>query len=316
MTDSAAPTTTLRKAAIVLTTLGEDLAARVCCDLPAEQTRLLQQELATLDQVPPEEHNAVLDEFLALAWADRNKPATRTPDPAAEDLRFLTRLNDLEPVVLWRALREERLQTVAAVLSHLTPSRAGQLLAHYDQDIAADIAYRAAHLGSPSPGALEALGGALSRELGGIQGRGASSPEISLQFVVDLIGSMPTDRGKLVLRALQARDPEFGDGVAEQVFTFEDVSKLGDDDLQRVLRTLDMSILVVALKGTPPELKERFRQNLSQRGRERLEEEMDMLGRVPLSQVQEAQKQVCQEIRNLAETGDIRLDSAGTQYVE
>lgn len=311
----SAETASLRKAAIVLATLGEDLAARVCLDLPADQTRLLQDELAHLEDVPAYELNSVLDEFLTLATAPPVADPSVSED-ALEDLRFFTRLNDLQPAVLWRALHEEGPVIAAAVLSHLTPTQAGLLLSFYSDAEAADIAYRAAHLGSPSPGALEALAAGLRSNLGGLQNRTGGTAELSLQFVADLIGSMPGNQGKAILQAMQHVDKKFGDGVAEQVITFDDISKLADQDLQRMLRAVDLSVVVLALKGTSAEIRERIKQNLSQRGRERLDEEMEMLGRVPLSQVQDAQKQVCQQLRALAEADEIRLDSGDVEYVE
>lgn len=323
----------LRKAAIIVAALGEDLATDVCASLPVSQVLSLGEAVSQLHHVPATEFNEVLDEFLSAA---RSSAALGGPayakslldgtlgtaqsaslqDADPDGLMILARLNDMEAPVLWRVLREEKRQTIAAILSHLTATKAGQLLTDFEGEAAADIAYRAAHLSSPSPGAMQALASALDLELRAAHSRSGSTPDISLQFVVDLIGSMPPHKGKKILEALHQVDKEFGDGVAEQVFTFEDISNLGDADLQVLLRQVEMSVLVLALKGTPPEMRDRVKQNLSQRGRERLEEEMEMLGPVPLAQVQDAQRQVCHQARALADAGEIGLDSGGTEYVE
>lgn len=323
----------IRKAAIVVAALGEELAAEVCSGLPVGQVLALGEELNRLHQVPAAELNMVLAEFLGHLRANTRlggpayaktlldntlgtAQSVSLQDTDPEGLTILTRLNELEAPILWQALREETHQTVAAILSHLTATKAGQLLTHFDETDAATIAYRAAHLGSPSPGAMQALAGALDLELRAAHARVGNTPEVSLQFVVDLIGSFPPARAKRVIEALHVVDKEFGEGVAEQVFTFEDIPSLSDADLQLVLRGVEMSVLVLALKGTAQEVRDRIKQNLSQRGRERLEEEMEMLGPVPLSQVQDAQRQICHHARGLADDGQIGLDSGSTEYVE
>lgn len=334
MSTTIAEDLNLRKAAIVIAALGEELAAEVCAALPVGQMLALGDELSRLNHIPAEELNEVLREFVsttrsqaALGGPAYAKSLLNTTLGAAQSvslqetdpdgLIILTRLNELEAPVLWRVLRSEKRQTIAAIISHLTAAKAGALLADFDEQAAADIAYRAAHLSSPSPGAMQALAEALHLELrAATHSRTGSTPDISLQFVVDLIGSMAPARGKQILQALHEVDKAFGEGVAEQVFTFDDIANLADSDLQVLLRQVESSVLVVALKGTPPELRDRVKLNLSQRGRERLEEEMEMMGPVPLNQVQDAQRQVCAQARSLAEAGEIGLDSGAVEYVE
>ncbi|MEI6503869.1 MAG: FliG C-terminal domain-containing protein, partial [Armatimonadota bacterium] len=284
----------LRQAAIVVAALGEDLAKEVCSRLPASQVLALGDELAALQEVSAAELNQALAEFMgrmrtsesvggpayarsvlsgALGYSGGGR---RTVDHAG--LTVLSRLNDLDPKLLWRIISEERPQTIAALVTNLSPAKAGQLLGHLDGGVAADIAHRAARLGVPSPGTMKALGEALELELRAARADLGDTPEVSVQFLVDFIGSMPPDRGKQVLQALQEVDKALGDGVAEQLFTFEDLSQMSDGDLQIVLRAVDTAVLVTALKGTAPELREQVKRNLSQRGRERLEEEFEMLG--------------------------------------
>jgi flagellar motor switch protein FliG len=290
----------LRRAAIIIAALGEDLAGEVCSQLPPGQILALGDELAALQEVPTAELNQVLAEFLGRLQtsASLGGPAyARSVIGSAlgssggyhhDDigLTILGRLNDLDPAVLWQIVREERRQTIAALLTHLSAVNAAALLSFLDEEAAADIAYRAAHLSTPSPGAMQALGESLEMELRATRTRSGSTQEVSLQFVVDLIGSMSPDRGQQLLAALQQMDGHFGESVAEQVFTFEDLARLVDHDLQLVLRAVDLSVVVMALKGSSAELRARIKQNLSQRVQERLEEELDMLGAVALFELE------------------------------
>jgi len=320
-----------RKAAIVLAALGKDLASEVCSALPVDVVLHLAEELSRLSFVSSEELQKTLQEFLqrmraaaplggpmyAKSLLESTLGYSQIPEVDLAVRSALSRLNEVEATALYRCLREERPQTIAAILPHLSAARAAQLLSYFDEREAAEIAYRAAHLASPSPGAIQALVEALHLEVRRAGGSYAeSTPEVSTEFVANLIGSMSPERAKTLLEALREMDPEFGEGVAEQVFTFEDLPRLADSDLQILLREVPMEVLVMALKGTPQEWRERLKQNLSQRGRERLEEEMAMLGPVPVTQVQEAQRQICQRARELAESGQISLEGGTVQYVE
>lgn len=330
---NAPPAYGLRQAAIVLAALGEDLAAAACSRLPANQVLRLGEEIAALGWVSAEELQSALQSFTddeqAATRLGGSRYARRLLDAALgmshagqlasaelEELTIFSRLNELPVAALSNLLGTERRQVVATVVSHLSPLRASQLLSHYPETVAADIAYRAAHLGAPAPGAMQALALGLDVELRTANVQADNTPEVSLQYVVDLINALPAAKSKAVLEALGRLDRGFGEQVAEQVFTFEDIISLSDSNLQVLLRHVDMNLLVVALKGTPEELRERVRTNLSQRGRERLVEEMQMLGPVALSQVQEAQRQICAEARVLAENGEISLESGSEEYVE
>jgi flagellar motor switch protein FliG len=320
----------LRRAAIIIAALGEDLAGEVCSQLPPGQILALGDELAALQEVPTAELNQVLAEFLgrlqtsaslggrAYARSVMGSALGNSGGYHNDDigLTILGRLDDIDATVLWGIVRAERQQTIAALVTHLSATNAGALLSFLDEETAADIAYRAAHLATPSPGAMQALGEALEMQLRATRTRSGSTQEVSLQFVVDLIGSMSPNRGQQLLAALQQLDGSFGESVAEQVFTFEDLARLVDHDLQLVLRAVDLSVVVMALKGSSAELRKRIKQNLSQRVQERLEEELDLLGAVPLSQVHEAQRQVCHQAHQLADAGEIGLTSGSEQYVQ
>jgi flagellar motor switch protein FliG len=323
-----------RRAAIIVAALGKELALQVCSQLPVGQVLTLGEEIARLGRITGPQLNQVLADFVAEA---REAPvlggasyarelldgtlglagsSASLHDSDPEGLAVFSGLNELEPAMVWRLLREERPQTVAVIISHLTPSKAGQLLSLFNEKQAAEIAYRAAHLGSPSPGAMQALAGALDLELRAGHVRSSNRPEVSVQFVVDLLAGMAPDQSKQVLEALTEVDKAFGENVAEGVFTFDDIGSLPDPSIQAILRSIENSLLVVALKGTTEEFRERIKANLSQRAREWLAEELEMLGPVPSNQVQDAQRQICQEARRLADTGEISLEIAKVEYVE
>jgi prephenate dehydrogenase len=82
----------------------------------------------------------------------------------------------------------------------------------------------------------------------------------------------------------------------------DDAAALGEQDL-----------LIIALKGAPPELREKVFKNMSQRAAEMLREDLESRGPVRLSEVEAEQKEILKTARRLAEEGQIQLASKGTE---
>ena len=99
------------------------------------------------------------------------------------------------------------------------------------------------------------------------------------------------------------------------MFIFEDIVKLNNTSIQRVLREVDNADLIVALKGVSDELMELIMQNLSKRASETLKEDIELLGPVRLSLVEEKQHKIVGIVRRLEETGEIHISRGGEDAV-
>jgi flagellar motor switch protein FliG len=106
---------------------------------------------------------------------------------------------------------------------------------------------------------------------------------------------------------MDAQDPEVAESVRNLMFTFADIVKLSDREMQTLLREVDQKDLVVALKGAEEELKTKILNNMSERVRAFLSEEMEFLGPMRLSEVEEVQLRIVQQVRQLEEQGQITL---------
>ena len=65
----------------------------------------------------------------------------------------------------------------------------------------------------------------------------------------------------------------------------------------------------MAMKGASEELKEKILNNMSKRAADMLREEMDYLGPVRLSNVEQVQQQIVDIIRTLEDAGEITLQN-------
>ena len=82
---------------------------------------------------------------------------------------------------------------------------------------------------------------------------------------------------------------------------FDDLAKLTDREIQILMREVDQKVLVTALVEAPPNIVERFLQNMSERVRGFIRTEIDFLGNVPAADVAAAREQLLSQVRALSE---------------
>ena len=118
-------------------------------------------------------------------------------------------------------------------------------------------------------------------------------------------------------QALSTDDPELGQNIREIMFVFEDLLKVSQDALRKLLAQVDRKVLTLALKGSSPQLKQHFTSVMSSRAAEMLVEDMQALGPVRIKDVQEAQTALITIARALQEKGEISLSAGGAEeFVE
>ncbi|GAB1427969.1 hypothetical protein MASR2M17_13970 [Aminivibrio sp.] len=112
---------------------------------------------------------------------------------------------------------------------------------------------------------------------------------------------------------LEENDPDLADEIKRRLFVFEDISKMDDRSLQRVLREVEMKELSLALKGATEELREKFFKNMSKRAAEMLREDMEYMGPVRVRDVEESQQKVVNVVRALEDAGEIVISRGGEE---
>jgi flagellar motor switch protein FliG len=122
-----------------------------------------------------------------------------------------------------------------------------------------------------------------------------------------------TDRGteRAILSTLEAQNPDLAEEVRSLMFLFEDIVTLEPRAIQEVLRQVEIPRLALALKGVRNDVHGAVVTNLSQRAREVLEEELDLLGPVKIKDVEAAQTEIVRLIRRLEEDGTIVTNRGG-----
>ena len=118
-----------------------------------------------------------------------------------------------------------------------------------------------------------------------------------------------------MLDALKSDDAALGEEVSDLMLVFEHLSNVDDRSMQRLIREISTDDLMIALKGSEPELMDKFLDNMSSRAADMLVEDMEAKGPVKLAEMTEAQKKILVAAKQLAEDGEIMLGRKNDDFV-
>ena len=110
-----------------------------------------------------------------------------------------------------------------------------------------------------------------------------------------------------LLENLAQEDAELVEDIRRLMFVFDDILKLTDRDIQALLKNIETSQWAMALKGASEDLKEKVLKNMSKRAADLLKEEIEYLGPVRLSNVEQMQQQIVDVVRKLEDSGEITV---------
>ncbi len=321
-----------RKAAVLLLQLGRDGAAQVMNRLSPSEVEEITTEIVRLRAVDPDTADAVLLEFQGLmsngsaaiggvGAAQSILEATMGRDHASQILGRLAEasvsqpfafLSEADPKLLLTFLVDEHPQTIALVLAHVRTDQASAILSGLDAGTQVAVAQRIGAMESASPDQVRLVADVLRRRASSLlQPSSASARVGGVQPLVDIINRADPATERTILESLEQQDPALAEEIRSRLFVFDDITTLEDRGVQLVLRQVDNAVLAVALKGVSTTVRDKVLSNVSERARENLEEEIDLLGPQRLSAVQEAQSAVVQIIRTLEQSGEIVLRRGG-----
>ena len=321
----------LRKAAIFLVTLEEDVAAEVFKKLSDQEAKILSQEIVRLGFVDNEQIQAVLEEFRELfsisgvireGGADHAFNLLRKsfpPDTANRIINLLAEeqqprafefLKNAEVESLYPYLQEEHPQTIALVLAHMEPAKAASMLGRLPPDRQSDIVKRVATIEHTSPEAIKQVELGLKKYMSSLSFE--EFQEVGgVKTCAEILNVLDRSVEKSILEALESDDPGLSDEIKKLMFVFDDIAGIDDRGIQAILKEVENKQLALGLKSATPELQEKILSNMSTRAAESVKEEIEFLGPVRVSDVQEAQQAIVEIARRLEEAGEIVIAGHG-----
>lgn len=321
------------KVAILLTTLGGDAAASLLRQLEDTEVRQVSQAIARLREIPKSEAAAVHEEFYSLlnnregflidgervarsliaqvgsTEADGQSQALLA-DPITQRANFMAAVERLPPATLARRLRDEHPQIIAFTLANLSARDAADTLLALPPEVHADVVERISDLGVVSPLLFAEVSEVLQAEAKNTMQTIGSSIG-GAKVAAELMNSVAKEHEGRIFEALEENSPGLPDKIRDLMFTFEDVVKLDNREVQSVLKEIPREDLVLALKTAGEELRGKIFSNMSSRAGDILKEDMAAMGPVKLKDVERAQANIVAELRRLEGEGKVQLGSGG-----
>jgi flagellar motor switch protein FliG len=325
-----------QKAAIVLVALGESVGGEILKQLNEEEVKAVSKAIARLENVAPSQRESVLEEFFQMAAQSRGgrggfefakkilanafgaegakRIAEHLPKTGSRFNKNIESLQKADPQQLSRFIEGEHPQTIALILSHLSPSQAASLLSNIRAELRADVALRIAQLDRVSPDVVSRISVVISEKLKTL-GELRTELHGGPRSVAEILNRMDASVSDEILGNMQDEQP-LVDAIRHFMFTFDDLLLLDSMAMKEVVAKIDRKLLVVALKGTSDQMKHHFLQCMSQRGGEMMREDMEAAGPVKIRDVEAAQQQILAVVRQLENEGVLSLKGGGgDQYV-
>ena len=321
----------VQKAAVLLITLGPERSADIFKHLKEDEIEELTLEIANTKSVSPEVKEMVLEEFyqvclaqqyiaeggigyakqlLDKALGDEKAQEVITKLTASLQVRPFEFVRKTDPSQLLNFIQDEHPQTIAMILSYLTPAQSAMVLGALPPEKQSDVAKRIAMMDRTSPDVIKEVERVLERKLASLVNQDYTIVG-GIDAIVNILNSVDRGTEKHIMESLEIEEPELADEIRKKMFVFEDILLLDDRAIQRVLRDVDNNDLAVALKNANDEVQNVCFKNLSKRLAAMIKEDMDFMGPVRMKDVEEAQQKIVGVIRRLEDAGEIVISRGG-----
>ncbi|MCK4257435.1 MAG: flagellar motor switch protein FliG [Halanaerobiales bacterium] len=324
-----------KKAAILIMSLGPEVAANIFKHLSDEDIEQLTLEIANMNKVSPETKDKVLFEFHHLAVANdyishggisyareilekalgsQKAASIINRLTASLQVRPFDAIRKMDAAQLLNFIQGEHPQTIALIIAYLHSSQAAAVLSGLKPELQADVAKRVALMDRTSPEVIKDVERILEQKMSSIIINEYASAG-GVQSVVNMLNMVDRGTEKMILDELDETDPELADDIRKRMFIFEDMALLDSRSIQQVMRIVDMKDVALALKTSSEQVSNVIYSNVSKRQAEMLKEDIEYMGPVRLREVEEAQQRIVNEIRRLEETGEIVIARGGESDV-
>ncbi len=319
-----------QKAAILLLGLGEDIASEVLKHCTEFELQQISQEISHLGDIPGEVTENIAREFAdtvghkmifsggreylrnILVKTMGPEKAENFLDKVRDSLRHkpFGNLAHVDAKVIASFIRNEHPQTIALILAHLDPEQAAEIMTLLPEGIRGDIILRIASLEAVPREMIDEIETVLDEELkntGGMASEGLGG----IETVAEVINSLDKNTEAAIMTTIEENDPDLADEIRKLMFTFDDLINVDDRGIQTILKEINNEDLLLALKTATDEVKEKIFRNMSQRAASMIQDDLEALGPVRLTDIEKAQQTIVKVARKLEDEGKIIIASKG-----
>lgn len=318
--------TTTQKVAALLIALGPTTASEVLKNIKDDD--LLEQvtmDIASLNKVSTNILTGILEEFKAIFQAsnylsaggmDYAKQLLEKAYGDVEAKKILDRLvvlmssnpfqffSEADPGQLATSFQNENPQLIALIMAYLKPEHSAEVLNYLPPEVQAQVAMKIADMDTTNPEILSEIEKIVESKFSSVVVQDFSKAG-GIESLANILNRADRSTERNVIELLEVQNPQLAEEVRELMFVFEDIIKLDDKSIQRILREVDTKDLAMSLKGTKEDVKEKIYKNMSERAQAMLRDEMEYMGPVRAREVQELQTKIVGIIRTLEVSGEI-----------
>ncbi len=320
-----------QKSAILMMLIGEEEASEIVKNLSPREVQHLGAAMYSVQGLGQDLVNQVLDEFLAIIKEQtslglgagnyiRNVLTKALGDDKAQSvLTRITPTSQERPIEIldWMDARsiaelvvDEHPQIIALVMSYLDAGLASDVLLSLPDELQPDVVYRVATLETVQPEALRELEDVMQRKFKSNATLRASQVG-GVRAAAQIMNFTKQDTEALIMEVIGEEDRNLMQAIQESMFVFDNLLDSDDKSLQTLLRNVETEDLVLALKGADEPLRDKLFSCMSSRAAANLADEMEALGPVRLTEVQDAQKRIINIARTMSDEGTIVLAGRG-----
>ncbi len=324
------------KACAVLLGLGVELSSKVLQYLTEAEMERVLLALGRAGAISPDIRTVALSEACDFTLADNSlrgggveysrQLLARAVGPRRgaeilerisvhQQLSSFEMLRNANPQEVATLLQDEMPQTIALVLSYLEAKVAADIMTNMPKELQIEVTLRLAMMDRVSPQVVQVVERNLKNKLSRVISEADFRATGGVSFLVKMLNQVDRGVQKTIFEALETTNPKLVEEIRANMFTFDDLTKLDDRAIQRVLRDINKADLSMALKAAPERLKEKIFGNLSERARDNLKEEIDILGPQLAKNVYTAQRKIVDAVRVLEESGEIVIGGGGDYEV-
>ncbi|WP_029521049.1 flagellar motor switch protein FliG [Persephonella sp. IF05-L8] len=327
------------KAAVLLSLLPEEVTVNIFKHLKEHEIEKLIKQILTIEppskdtakkiieeafealkeiapiKIAPDNLRKILEQALPPDKLEKLLADTLTVE---EGKAIFRELEKMDPKFVANIIQNEHPQVIALILSQLKPQKAAEIIQYLPKrlgvtNVQEEVIKRIASIEKISSDMLKMVADTLEEELLTV-GAGKEETLSGVDIAAEIVNILPKELAQEILDEIRKENASLADTIEEKMFKFEDIVKLDNRAIIEILKVVDKNDLLIALKGAPPEIMDKFLSNMSKRAAQMFLEDMEILGPVKKSDVEKARKKIIATIKSLIEKGVIEY-GAGEEMI-
>nr|WP_244404084.1 flagellar motor switch protein FliG [Pelagibacterium halotolerans] len=314
------------KAAALLLALGPDFGRPILEELDEIEIRVLSRAMVRLGPITQQMLDELLAEFImgvsSTGTMAGNSDTTERlllsflPQDRVEQImeeirgpagrNIWEKLSNVQEDILASYLKNEYPQTIAVVLTKISPDHASRVLSVLPEELALDVVQRMLSIDPVQKEILEKIESTLRTEF--MSTLSHTQRRDSHEQMADIFNAFDRQTEARFMTALEDLSRDSAERIKALMFTFDDLTRLESAAIQTLLQNFDKKELALALKGASDAAREFFFANMSTRAAGMMRDDMEAMGAVRLKDVDEAQSRLVNTAKDLAARGEIVIN--------